>query len=140
MASNGPLADSAMKAALEAMRPAQSPNWSRGSCVLTPRGLAAVTDYDVVRDRVTTDLGVFDAVDLEVVVPDFPDFSDLEAVEAWLCAGPQPAPARPVAQRATLSCKCDCQHCYVEFMARAGLISKSHFRNTGCRCAEGVCC
>jgi len=118
-------------------------DWIPGACVLTPHGVAALHHYDLMRDLVFTNRGAFDAADVELVIRDLPDFSDLEAVDAWLRAGPQPDPVRPVAKTGNVRCitrvGCNCESCYRTITVRASGFKSSHFRDTACRCVEEGC-
>lgn len=123
--------------------------WSRGDCVLTPDGVAVVHEWDYQRDIVFTNLGAFNAEDLELVVLDLPDFNDLEAVDAWLRAGPQPDPVRTTAKRGTVRCDsawshgCQCKYCYRTVVLHGGRPMSYHYQDSpicscsmvGCECA-----
>ena len=122
------------------------PGWSRGNCVLTPDGVAVIHDYDLQRDLVFTNLGAFDACDLELVVLDLPDFNDLEAVDAWLRAGPQPDPVRAAAKRGTVRCDsawsrgCDCRYCYRMVVVHGGRPVSCHYQDApACPCLMVGC-
>jgi len=122
------------------------PGWSRGACVLTPDGVAVLHDYDLMRDMVFTNRGAFDAADVELVVRELPDFSDLEAVDAWLRAGPQPDPVRVTAKQGTVRCDsawshdCGCPYCYRTIVLSAGQPRNYHYQDSpACRCLMAGC-
>lgn len=116
-----------------------------GDHLQTPYGIARVVDFDHPRNGIVTTHGSWGWDEVEHLPA--PETDDLTQVEKWLDLAARIVPKMRVESR-TLTCPCDCAHCYnVEQFRRPRYDSDEveafmcyHFRhNDTCRCVEEQC-